>query len=238
MVIKNHQIEINDPHLRLNKNEAWKDLLASGATGYGEGFNYLEIATRINKYFERIFKANPDKPWVTSIFDEVTNYKDQEALFDISPKLIKSCLSDTRKCHESPILIAHNNTAEALCGVKGMSQAKTEGLIQIHLYSSRDSEGNYIPLFRGVLKGLPDENGKFPDWLITLNPKIMDSSSILKLVNKSKEKVDLTPAQALGEPMRTIWKLAKESSDWIKARDIQRKGLAVLKAGQTHLKLS
>lgn len=228
IVIKKHQVEINDPHLKLNKNEAWKDLLTVGVTSYGEGFNYSEVANRIDQYFDRIYKAEPNKPWVTTIFDEITNYRDQEALKDIGPKLIKSCLSDTRKCHESPILISHNNTAETLCGVKGMSQAKTEGLIQIHLYTTRDSEGNYVPLFRGTLKGLPDENGKFPDWAITLNPKIMNSSSILKFENESQE-IQITPSQALGEPMRTIWRIAKESSGWVKVRDIQRRGLAVLK---------
>ncbi|MEM9484071.1 MAG: hypothetical protein AAGA83_10320, partial [Cyanobacteria bacterium P01_F01_bin.116] len=45
IVLKNHQVEISDPHLRLNKNEAWKELLEVGVPGYGEGFNYSEIST-------------------------------------------------------------------------------------------------------------------------------------------------------------------------------------------------
>ena len=44
---------------------------------------------------------------------------------------------------------------------------------------------------------------------------------------------NLTPAQSLGEPLRTIWCFAKEQGDWIGTRDLLRKGYASLRDTDT-----
>ncbi len=46
-------------------------------------------------------------------------------------------------------------------------------------------------------------------------------------------KAELTATDALPEPSRTIWKYAKEQGDWVRVRDIIRKGYAVLKNKNT-----
>jgi hypothetical protein len=40
---------------------------------------------------------------------------------------------------------------------------------------------------------------------------------------------ELKISDSLGEPLKTIWLMAKERADWVTVRDIQRKDKAVLK---------
>ncbi len=44
---------------------------------------------------------------------------------------------------------------------------------------------------------------------------------------------NVTPAQALGEPLRTIWCFCKEQNDWVATRDLLRKGFTVLRDANT-----
>jgi hypothetical protein len=41
--------------------------------------------------------------------------------------------------------------------------------------------------------------------------------------------VELKVSDSLSEPLRTIWRMAKERGDWVTVRDIQRKDFAILK---------
>ncbi len=40
---------------------------------------------------------------------------------------------------------------------------------------------------------------------------------------------ELKISDSLGEPLKTIWLMAKERADWVNVRDIQRKDFAILK---------
>ncbi|MBD0363206.1 MAG: hypothetical protein ICV55_10615, partial [Coleofasciculus sp. C3-bin4] len=40
---------------------------------------------------------------------------------------------------------------------------------------------------------------------------------------------ELKVSDSLGEPLKTIWLMAKERADWVTVRDIQQKSFAVLK---------
>jgi hypothetical protein len=40
---------------------------------------------------------------------------------------------------------------------------------------------------------------------------------------------ELRVSNSLGEPLKTIWLMAKERADWVTVRDIQRKDFAILK---------
>jgi hypothetical protein len=111
-VLFGHELELNDPHLELNKEEAWKALLATGIPAYGAYGDYGAIGRRIQAFYQRIKDATPDKPWYTPIFDEVSDYTLEEAVKALSQMLLRKCISSTRKQHEAPLLIAHNNTQE------------------------------------------------------------------------------------------------------------------------------
>lgn len=43
----------------------------------------------------------------------------------------------------------------------------------------------------------------------------------------------LLASEALGEPLRTIWKFCKEQGDWVATRDLLRKGFSTLKDANT-----
>jgi len=41
--------------------------------------------------------------------------------------------------------------------------------------------------------------------------------------------IELKVSDSLGEPLKTIWLMAKERNDWVTVRDVQRKDFAILK---------
>jgi hypothetical protein len=41
--------------------------------------------------------------------------------------------------------------------------------------------------------------------------------------------IELKVSDSLGEPLKTIWLFAKQQSNWVTVRDIQRKDFAILK---------
>jgi hypothetical protein len=179
-VLFGHGLELNDPHLELNKQEAWKALLATGIPAYGAYGDYGAIARRIQAFYQRIKDATCDKPWYTPIFDEVSDYTLEEAVKALSQMLLRKCISSTRKQHEAPLLIAHNNTQEMTGGSTGTHKSQKEGIIELHLFSRR-KKGKFIPTFKGELSGLPDENGQFRILTITLDPRWMSADFLLEV---------------------------------------------------------
>ncbi len=175
-----HELELNDPHLELNKQEAWKALLATGIPAYGAYGDYGAIARRIQAFYQRIKDATSDKPWYTPIFDEVSDYTLEEAVKSLSQMLLRKCISSTRKQHEAPVLIAHNNTQEMTGGSTGTHKSQKEGIIELHLFSRRE-KGKFVPTFKGELSGLPDENGQFKILPITLDPRWMSAEFLLEV---------------------------------------------------------
>ncbi len=180
-VLFGHELELNDPHLELNKEEAWKALLATGIPAYGAYGDYGAIGRRIQAFYQRIKDATPDKPWYTPIFDEVSDYTLEEAVKALSQMLLRKCISSTRKQHEAPLLIAHNNTQKMTGGSTGTHKSQKEGIIELHLFSRRE-KGKFIPTFKGELSGLPDENGQFRILPITLEPRWMSAEFLLEVL--------------------------------------------------------
>lgn len=232
IMLKGHQIEINDPHLEMNRKKAWKPLLEAGIPAYGSKFDYVAIAQRIDAFIVRLKNATDSKEWVSPVFDEVTQYSLEPDIKDVASKLLIKCLSDCRKGKEAPILLAHNNTQSMLGGATGIHQAKEEGLVQLHLLSTSRS-GEYHPLFRGELTGIPNARGKFVTREITINPEVMNADYLVKLfakqpvtmpdsVSPELETVNLKVSDTLGEPLKTVWLYAKKRSEFIKASEVQR----------------
>jgi hypothetical protein len=178
--LKGHSLEIADPHLSLNKNEAWKALLQLGVPAVGEKRDYGAVARRIQEYFRRLDAADDDKAWHTAIFDEVTQYSLKKPTKPLAPELVLSCISDARKGKEGTILISHNNTQALLGGVEGAKKSLEEGLIQVHLFNTRDRDtGKFTPQFRGEITGLTDDSMDFSH--ITIDPQRMHPDYLLKL---------------------------------------------------------
>jgi hypothetical protein len=151
-------VSITDPHFHQNKDEAWKYLvqLDPKPVNYGARHNYSEVARGMQAMYKRFSDRTQADPWLTSIFDEVTNYALYKECKETAALLLQKVLSDPRKAHEAPILIAHSNNMGALGGSEGFSKMRDRGLIQIELFS--DSENK--PLFKGTIAGIKDTEGK------------------------------------------------------------------------------
>jgi hypothetical protein len=209
-ILFGHELELNDPHLELNKQEAWKALLATGIPAYGAYGDYGAIACRIQAFYQRIKDATPDKAWYTPIFDEVSDYTLEDAVKSLSQMLLRKCISSTRKQNEAPILIAHNNTQEMTGGSTGTHKSQKEGIIELHLFSRRE-KGKFFPTFKGELSGLPDKNGQFRILPITLDPRWMNPEFLLEFFPELKTKFQTEKQQR----DRGILEADNDSINWL-----------------------
>ncbi|MBD2066044.1 hypothetical protein H6F93_00570 [Leptolyngbya sp. FACHB-671] len=194
-----HIVEINDPHILLNREEAWKPLIDFGCQTFGsrrngseeEGFNYLSIARRIKAFVDRLKAATPNKNWYSPIFDEATQYADEPDIKEEASTLGTKLISDCRKAREAPILVAHGKTKALTGGSPGTYQAKEEGLVQLHLFST-SKNGEFYPLSKGELSGIPNEKGKFVTRQITLDKEWMSADYVFEYLGMSQTKNSTT----------------------------------------------
>lgn len=236
------ELEISDPHLSLNSDEAWAALLKIGTPAYGDGDDYGAIALRLKAFYERMANAKKGKLWHCPIFDEVSEYSRYEVIRELSELLILKCSTRPRKAHEAPILIAHNITQSMTGGGTGTQKAFIENIIQLHLLSTSDDFGEFIPLFQGELRGLPDADGIRRTLPITLNPDWMHPEYLLKRFSEyipqpspSRASVENFPQQVTEKSLTTadvilgndpkllaVWNYAKAQNRPIKAAEIQQ----------------
>ncbi|MBW4501973.1 MAG: hypothetical protein KME57_20975 [Scytonema hyalinum WJT4-NPBG1] len=192
--LKGHTLEIADPHLSLNQRKAWKALLELGIPAVGHKKDYAAVAQQIQSYLRRVDEADDEKAWYTTIFDEVTQYSLKKPTKTLAPELILSCISDARKGKEAPILVSHNNTQALLGGVEGAKKALSEGLIQVHLFNTRDTEtGEFKPQFRGEITGLTDDSMDFSR--ISIYPQKMHPEYLLQLFSGADDSADRAEEQ-------------------------------------------
>lgn len=190
-----HIVEICDPHILLNREGAWKPLVDFGCQTFGsrrnsgeeEGFCYLSIARRIKAFVDRLRTATPNKNWHSPIFEEMTQYADEPDIKAEAKTLVPKCISDCRKGKEAPILVAHSNTQALTGGSTGTHQAKSEGLAQLHLFST-SRNGEFYPLFKGSLTGIPNESGRFLEKTITLDPEWMSAEYVFEFLGMNQTK--------------------------------------------------
>lgn len=235
MHLRGHTVEINDPHLELNKNKAWRPLIDAEVKCYGSKFDYCAIAQRIEAFINRLKNADENKQWYSPIFDEITQYGLEPEIKEMASRLLLKCLSDCRKGNEAPILISHGDTLSLLGGSSGTHKARQQGLVQLNLLTI-SIEGKPAPLFKGELSGLPNSRGEFVSRSISIDPDWMNPDAIAQLFQvtepvqtTAKEVTDLLPSDCLREPLKTIWVFAKQQNDWITVRQIMRKNYSVLK---------
>ncbi|MBD1887956.1 hypothetical protein [Coleofasciculus sp. FACHB-SPT9] len=179
-------VGIADPHFHQNKTDAWKYLVKLAVVGYGSNHNYAQVGEALEAMYERFSTRTLKDQWITSIWDEVTNYNQYDECKEPASLFIRKVLTDPRKAAEAPILIAHDNTLQALGGGEGISKAKNRGLIQIELYSDSDNK----PLFRGRISGIKTANGETIEGQeITIKPEWIRPEYVWKLFQPQKENV-------------------------------------------------
>lgn len=195
-------IGIADPHFHQNKTEAWKYLVKMAVVGYGSGHNYAQVGEALEAMYERFATRTQKDQWLTSIWDEVTNYNQYEECKEPASLFIRKVLTDPRKAAEAPILVAHDNTLQALGGGEGVSKAKNRGLIQIELYS--DSQNK--PLFRGRISGIKTDNGETIEGQeITIKPEWIRPEYVWKLFQPEPDYKENAPgSRNVPEPSQNV----------------------------------
>lgn len=188
--LRGHEIvSIADPHFHQNRDECWANLVKLGIKGFGAHYDYKAVNYQIQAMFDRFsvrtLKSNP----VTSIFDEVTRYSQEEATQELASKLGSRLSSDPRKANESPILIAHAKTLVALGGGGGFADAIEGNFIRIKLNSNSEQE----PLWRGLVSGIKDADGETIDLKVSIAPDWIRSSWVYELFNDNGDLVETKP---------------------------------------------
>jgi len=207
--LRGHQIiSIADPHFHQNSDECWKQLVKLKVPGYGAHHNYAAVNSQILSMFDRFSKRTLKDTPITSIFDEVTRYGQEEATQESSSKLGSKLSSDPRKAKESPILIAHAKTLAALGGGEGFADAIQGNFARIKLNSDSEQE----PLWRGTISGIKDADGEpIDNQKISIEPDWIRSSWVYELFNQSDPiaEVVLTKPQ---DSLVTVIESSKEST--------------------------
>ncbi|MEG4850844.1 hypothetical protein QUB10_08030 [Microcoleus sp. B5-D4] len=160
-------ISIADPHFHQNYDECWKTLVKLGVPGYGANQNFDEVGQQLNAMYDRFKVRTLKDDWLTSIFDEMTQYGFEEGTAEPASKLTRKVVGDPRKGKEAPIFIAHNDTNAAFGGGDGFSKSVNSGVIKLQLRS----DSKYQPLFKGTISGIKDEEGEcIKDLAVSIAP--------------------------------------------------------------------
>lgn len=146
ILLKNHQIFVADPHAEKNGWVNYFDVV-------GHQKDWSAVGGRVDKYFE--FSTNTlqgDEQQFSFLFDEMTQYKDCLADSNKAGLMLKSWCSDVRKSAVSIICLTHNDTCEALAGVKGMKDSINSSFLRLYLANKSDPEtGDFKPAHRGYI---------------------------------------------------------------------------------------
>jgi hypothetical protein len=195
--LRGHQIvSIADPHFHQNKDECWQQLAKLKVPGFGAHHNYQEVNSQILAMYDRFSKRTLKSIPITSIFDEVTRYGQEEATQELAAKLGSKLSSDPRKANESPILVTHAKTLAALGGGDGFADAIKGNFIIIKLNSNSEQE----PLWRGTISGIKDEDGELIENMkISIAPEWIRSSWVYYLFNSDTETVVETVVETVAE---------------------------------------
>ncbi|MEG4350223.1 hypothetical protein QUA74_10825 [Microcoleus sp. LAD1_D3] len=173
-------ISIADPHFHQNYDECWKTLVKLGVSGYGANQNFDEVGAQLNAMYDRFKVRTLKDDWLTSIFDEMTQYGFEEGTAEPASKLTRKVVGDPRKGKEAPIFIAHNDTNAAFGGGDGFSKSVNSGVIKLQLRS----DSKYQPLFKGTISGIKDEEGEcIKDLPISISPYWIRPEWVYELFN-------------------------------------------------------
>ena len=153
--LRGHQIiSIADRHFHQNRDECWEYLLKLGVPGYGAHHDYFAVGEPLNAMYSRLaVRTLKDSP-LTSIFDEMTGYAQEEGTQEPASKLTRPTGGDPRKAKESPIFIAHKNTKAAFGGGQGFSKSINTGVIYLELFLTLNNAHYLEEIFRQLRMGM------------------------------------------------------------------------------------
>jgi len=228
-----HRVIVLDPHRKAGD---WK-----GLECYGAGLNYEEINEQLrwfDKEVESRYKLlSEDENYaptdVTFICDEFTNWASR---CEGADSFFAAAMSDIRKIKVHVIFLSHGRTLATLGNSKGLAGTRDAGLMEVELLAEADPiTGHPIPTFEGWLK-MPGKDLKEREAIALekITPNFDFSSyqvdSLERLYNLPDAQETLIPVpNDLPEPLFTIMEFAKSQSNWISARDVQRRSFSVLK---------
>jgi hypothetical protein len=146
MLLKGHQIFVADPHAEKNGWANYFDVI-------GGKKDWSAIGSRIDKYFDFVTNTlQGDDQQFSFLFDEMTQYKDCLQDKNKAALMLKSWCSDVRKSAVSIICLTHNDTCEALAGVKGMKDSVDSSFLKLFLANKSDPEtGDFKPAHQGYI---------------------------------------------------------------------------------------
>lgn len=146
MLLKGHQIFVADPHAEKNGWVNYFDII-------GGKKDWSAIGSRIDKYFDFVTNSlQGDDQQFSFLFDEMTQYKDCLQDKNKAALMLKSWCSDVRKSAVSIICLTHNDTCEALAGVKGMKDSVDSSFLKLFLANKSDPEtGDFKPAHQGYI---------------------------------------------------------------------------------------
>ncbi|HET8689005.1 MAG TPA: hypothetical protein VFM18_20535, partial [Methanosarcina sp.] len=146
MLLKGHQIFVADPHAEKNGWANYFDVI-------GGKKDWSAIGSRIDKYFDFVTNSlQGDDQQFSFLFDEMTQYKDCLQDKNKAALMLKSWCSDVRKSAVSIICLTHNDTCEALAGVRGMKDSVDSSFLKLFLANKSDPEtGDFKPAHQGYI---------------------------------------------------------------------------------------
>ena len=185
---------------------------------------------------------------IALICEEVTTYVDLIEDKELLTQFFRLGLTKSRKQEMPLTFVSHNNNQTALGGIKGLANL-IEKMLQLELETNINPE-TLQPTASG--KGrvkLDGSNQWVPVTLPQLErkitnfgepqPTVVQSRVVTELAKMTQQEseaiaspeptLELKVSDSLGEPLKTIWLMAKERNDWVTVRDVQRKDFAILK---------
>jgi hypothetical protein len=183
---------------------------------------------------------------IALICEEVTTYVDLIEDKELLTQFFRLGLTKSRKQEMPLTFVSHNNNQTALGGIKGLANL-IDKMLQLELQTDIDPDTlQPVASGKGAVK-LDGSNQWVPVTLPPLEKKITNfgeshqptavQQPVTTPSTEPKEEASASPSptielrvsDSLGEPLKTIWLMAKERADWITVRDIQRKDFAILK---------
>jgi hypothetical protein len=212
--------------------------------------DYPAIQREWNALASRIYESVKNN--TTTVWDEFGVYGDILTEDELS-SVLTSSLRESMKFGEYPIFIVHGETKAFIPGSNGLVGNFLHSTVRVEAIGEKvkgeDGLETIRPTGKFKVRDLDktQTSGKIPDWLteefllelVGNNPSIPKPQPSLVNVNEPTEETppvkdnvpvaELKVSDALGEPLKTIWLLAKDKNDWVTSKEIYQKSYAILK---------
>jgi hypothetical protein len=185
---------------------------------------------------------------IALICEEVTTYVDLIEDKELLTQFFRLGLTKSRKQEMPLTFVSHNNNQTALGGIKGLANL-IEKMLQLELETNinpetlqptasgkgrvkLDGSNQWVPVTLPKLERKITNFGE-PQPTVVQSRIVTESADEIQqqseAIASSEPANELKLSDSLGEPLKTIWLMAKERAEWVTVRDIQRKDFAIMK---------